>query len=300
MTIAANLPLAGYRALNFRRVDDPGAVVQTFSFHSLDVGIARVVTATAETRVLPPAGNYRPFTKLIVSLVEDGGDLTITGADQTPILQDVYDTVEFEVVVNETNDPFVNAWRVTSDSRGGENATEAKTMDLAINAGLVSGPWLADGRTNLTAVAADPDCSLITSDIGTANPLIRAGTVTLVAATAQDFATITNFTVPDDYVAGGNLTVTLAITEDTSCDNPDLETVAFNRDAPTTDIVVAPTGDIDLSTGSGNFAITLLGTNVVAGDTIDVQFNFELTDTASPTPQYDLTRATLGYTGNAQ
>ena len=297
MTIAANLPLAGYRALNFREVKDP-LDGNTFSFHSLDVGLCRIVTIGAdETRVLPPAGNYRPFTRLRVMLVDDGGDVSITGADQTPILTDVYDTVEFIVAVDESVDPFVNAWRLSSDSRAGENATEAKTVDIPINAGLGSGPWLAAARTALTATAAAPDCALIIETEGTTNPLIRAGTVAH-ATNTLDYACSTLFVVPDDYVAGGNLTLTLLITEDTAISDPDLETTAFNRDDPTTDLVVAPSGDLNLLTG-GIFVVNLLGTNVEPGDTIDVGINFELTDDGVVVAQYDLTRATLGYTGNA-
>ena len=301
MSSAHTLPIGGHRALaaGFRDVKDP-LDGNTITFPAKDSVICRIVTIGAdETRVLPAPGGHPIGAKLRVVLVDDGGDVSITHStlDQTPILTDVNDTVEFVVTADESVDPVVNAWRVASDSRAGENATEAKTVDVPLNAGLGSGPWLADARTALTATAADPDCSLITGTAGTSNPLIRAGTVAH-ATNTLDYATETSFVVPDDYVAGGNLTLTLLITEDTAISNPDLETTAFNRDAPTTDLVIAPSGDLDLL-GGGSFVVNLLGTNIAPGDTIDVGINFELTDDGVVVAQYDLTRATLGYTGNA-
>ena len=91
--------------------------------------------------------------------------------------------------------------------------------------------------------------------------------------------------------------MTLAITETATCSNPDLETTAVNRDAPTANIVTAG-GDQDL-VGGGSFAITIGGALIAPGDTIDIEINMELTDSATATPIYDLTRATLSYTGNA-
>ena len=294
MSDASTLPMAESRVLiaGFRRVKDP-LNAGTFTVNNKGEAHCLLTSgASAETRVLQDAGGFGVGTKLrVFFMVDGGGAITITGAGKTIILSDAGDVVEFTVSTTAAGEA-TKVWRVTSDSR-----EEAKTLDLPINAGLESGPWLADERTALTASSADPDCALIVGTHGSDNPLIRA-TNTLAAGVTEDFATITSFVVPDDYVAGGNLTITLAITQGAECDNPDLETNAFNRDDPDADIVASPTGDIDLSGGSGDFVIILTGTLVAPGDTIDVRFNFELTDTAS-SPIYDITRATLGYTGNA-
>ena len=294
MPSSNTLPLGGYRALQFRRINDPGAG-NTFGTFAKDWAYVEVVTATGETRVLPAASAFLTETVLRVTLADDGGDLTITGADQVPILQDVYDTVEFTVKNDLGVDPEVKAWRLTYDSRAGENATETKSVELPINNAVGNGLWTNSVRVALSASASQPNASVIVGTHGTDNPLIRA--TETVAANTKDQSAICSFVVPDDYVAGGLLTLTLTIVEGTTCGSADLEVNAFNRDAPTSNIV-ASGASTSVLTGATVVA-TLTGTLVAPGDTIDVEINFELTDTGTLTPVYDLTRAILSYTGNA-
>ncbi len=292
MASANTLPLAGLRVLEsgFRTIKDPGAG-NTITSPSIDHFIVEVVTLTAEARTLPAAGGYPVGVKALIILVTDGGDLTINGADRIPILADADDPVEFTV----TRSGSTKNWTLTSDSRGGANATETRTKEILINNAIGNGPWVNSARVALTASSADPNCALIVGAHGTDNPLIRA-TNALTAASTEDFSAIATFTVPADYVAASLLTLTLTIVEGSECDNPDLEISVFNRDAPTSNII-ASGADTSIA-GGATVVATITGTAVLPGDTLDVEVNFELTDTGTLTPIYDLTRAILSYTAH--
>lgn len=114
MATAHSLPLAIDRALrnSFFQVDDPGAS-GTFFLNNKGLGIAQVVTAAAESRVLPAASGFAVGTRLMVVFKKDGGDLTITGAESSVVLKNAAEVVEFVLVDNNGT----KAWRQVSDSR---------------------------------------------------------------------------------------------------------------------------------------------------------------------------------------
>lgn len=112
MSTALNLPLQLDRAYRtgFFGVDDPGAS-GTISFSNKGHAICEVTTAAAESRALPSAAGYGLGTRLLVVLREDGGNLTITGADASVILTAAGDLAEFVVTLTESGSTVSHVWR---------------------------------------------------------------------------------------------------------------------------------------------------------------------------------------------
>lgn len=112
--MAHQLPITIDRALRtgFFKVRDPGSA-GTIGYSNKGYAICEVVTAGAETRTLPTVSGYPVGHKLTVIFKTDGGDLTISGSDQTVVLANAGEVVEFVVVDNNGT----KAWRVAYDSR---------------------------------------------------------------------------------------------------------------------------------------------------------------------------------------
>ena len=279
MPNAHKLPNAGYLAINFRRVKDPGDA-GTFTFHSKDSAYSEVVTEGAETRVLPAAGGYRVTTRFRVILVTDGGDLTITGAEASVVLQDANDTVEFVV----TRSGSTKAWRLDSDSR----ARVARSVQLPLNEFRIHD----DFDTFLPETAAVDDLGFIEGAFGTSAPSLRA--ITATGLTDSSYGRI-QWPVPADYVAGTNITVTVVATEaDAAAVSTLLDLAAFRLAAPTSDKqATAPTTIV----GGATVVFTITGTDIVNGDILDLRLKVTNNDTAGDGTDHNLTSVTVAYTG---
>lgn len=157
---AHTLPIDLYRALaTHLGVNDPGAS-GTIAWTNKGYAICPVVTAGTESRVLPGASSYPVGTRLLVIFKTDGGNLTITGSDQTIVLTDEGHCVEFVVVDNDGT----RAWRVAADSRV-----------AYANLGAVSLP--ADTATT-TEIPATPDAAdAITAFLELTAALTAAGVI---------------------------------------------------------------------------------------------------------------------------
>lgn len=155
MSSAANLPIALDRCYRngFFSVRDPGASA-TISWSNKGQVICEVVTATAESRVLPAASGFGVGTRLLVILKVDGGNLTVTGAtDGTVTLDTAGAVAEFVVVKTDASD--TKAWKQVAVAPG------ASAAPLVLLSGTGAAPaasgLLAGGGTtanpNTTAVA---------------------------------------------------------------------------------------------------------------------------------------------------
>jgi len=137
MASAHTLPLALSKCLSagFFAVDDPGASGTI----SIERGkgtrvICQVVTAAAESRVLPTASSLPVGQEILVILQTDGGNLTITGAAESVVLDSGGDYALFVVVDN----AGTRAWRVIRDTTDVEQATvilDAQSEDIAAGTG---------------------------------------------------------------------------------------------------------------------------------------------------------------------
>ena len=99
-------------ATGFAAVKDPGAS-GTITYDHKGFGICSVVTAGAESRALPVVTAHPVGTLLAVLLKTDGGNLTVTGSDQTIVLTNAGEAVLFVLSDNDGT----KAWRVAGDSR---------------------------------------------------------------------------------------------------------------------------------------------------------------------------------------
>lgn len=115
MASAASLPIAFDRLFKegFVQVADPGDA-GTIYVQNKGFAICEIVTAGAETRVLPAAGLMGVGATLTVVGKVLAGAATISGADVSPILHTAGDVVTFIVSVNDADDTKV--WRVLSQS----------------------------------------------------------------------------------------------------------------------------------------------------------------------------------------
>ena len=216
--------------------------------------------------------------------VKDGGDLTITGADQAPILKNVNDTVEFIVTVDRTTSTEVKAWRLDSDSRIGVNL--AKIVQLNFN----------DFRRHddfgllLPATAAVDDIGIVSNAFGTA-PQLRS--LTADEADDDNFARIL-WTVPSDYAAGTNITVLSVVAEVLAAGT----TAALDLQARRTfDISTELQGAPETSVLTGATVVQIItGAAILAGEVLDLRFNLNINNVAGTgVAQYNITSITLVY-----
>lgn len=117
MASAASLPIAYDRLFkeHMVRVPDPGDA-GTIYVQNKGFAICEVISAGAETRVLPAAGGFGVGTTLTVVGKVLAGAVTITGANVSPILNTAGDVVVFILSTNDASDTKV--WRVLSQSAG--------------------------------------------------------------------------------------------------------------------------------------------------------------------------------------
>lgn len=128
MANAQQLPLAVRRALENHFYDtypDPGSG-GTISIGEVGIGICRVTTAGAESRALPAASGYPIGQRLVVILETDGGDLTITGAEDGSVsLDDAGDFAEFIVTQGVSGSTVTRYWRTTLSTTDLGNSVSA-------------------------------------------------------------------------------------------------------------------------------------------------------------------------------
>lgn len=110
-------------------VDDPGSGGTINIANKGLKAICNVVTAGAESRALEAATAHPVGQNLVVVLKTDGGDLTITGAEASVVLDTAGDRAEFEVSDNNGT----NVWRIVSTTTaiGQVNALPADTSGFA-------------------------------------------------------------------------------------------------------------------------------------------------------------------------
>lgn len=291
MASAHTLPIGGHRALasGFRTIKDPGAVDNTFTFHSKDFVICEVVTAAAESRILPAAGGFPVGVKLRVVFVDDGGDLTITGANLVPVLTDVNDTVEFIVTIDKSVDPEVKTWRLISDSRVTGN-TVARTVQLDFTQFRIHNAM----QTLLGGTPAVDDIGLVGTAFGTAAVL---QSLTADEADDDNFARIL-WAVPEDYVAGTDITVTSVVTEEEIAGaSAGLDLEARRTSDVGTELQTTDAAAITV-VGGQTVVHTITGTAILAGEVLDLRFNLDIDNTAGPgTVHYNIDSITVAYTG---
>lgn len=296
---AHNFPINLDRAfrVGFFDVKDPGDS-GTISWHNKGMAIVKVVTAGAESRALPAAGGYGVGTRCMVIFDTDGGDLTITGSDQTIVLADAGDMVEFVVARTKSGSTVSHVWRVASDSRqAGSQSTKEMQIPIGPN-------WVApDDLANLSGSVASGDLALVTGTMGTSAPTLYAdGTPT----GEENYGARTQVIVPEDYVGGTNIELEVDIVVGTALADVtiDLETLVVRQADPDASLVAS--GDeslvVDIGTDA-TYSVTLEGdqssNNIAPGDALDIRLNLEITDdTGTPATDITIAAVRLSYTGN--
>lgn len=113
MASANTLPLAIDRCLRmgFFREKDPGSG-GTLSFANNGNAVFLISTSGAESRALPTASSYGVGTRVLVILEKHGGNLTITGATSSVVLDEAGGTAEFVCVRKISAGVTVYEWRV--------------------------------------------------------------------------------------------------------------------------------------------------------------------------------------------
>lgn len=286
MASANTLPLALSKALQtgFFRSDDPGAS-GTIPLQLKSHAICEVVTATAESRALPAAGGHPVGTILVVMFKTDGGNLTITGADQSVVLTDAGDVVAFMVVDNNGT----KAWRNIFDSRAQSALFGTKTANIEI-----SNNWRVwDAiETNLAAADGTDDLGLETGTFGTTAPRLN---VTVATPSDDPFYARAMWIVPQEYKAGTNLTLDITVDETVAATTATVDAVVVNNSNSESTDICATAAQSVVGAAPTTYSFTLTGTNVEPGDVLDIRVALTLTDVAA-TPEYDITAVNLDYT----
>ena len=285
MATAKTLPLAQDKALRtgFYRCDDPGAS-GTIPFLLKGFGICEVVTAAAESRALPTPGGFVTGHRVMVTLKTDGGDLTITGADQSVILRDAGDAVEFVIVDNNGT----KVWRVSFDSRVQSGLFGSKTENIPIGNNFRT--WDAV-ITNLPAAAANDDMGLITGTFLTDAPVLNA---TEATPTNGIYKAAVEYVVPQEYKAGTNLTLDVTVDEVAAGDTVTIDAEVANLTNDATADICATAAQSVVGAAAGVKSFTITGTNVEPGDVLFIVLTFDLT-ADTETPDYDITNVNVDY-----
>lgn len=268
----------------FARVADPGAS-GTFGWDNKGAAIVEVATAAAESRVLPAASGKALGTPFLVSFKTDGGDLTITGAQQSVVLRNAGDMILFIVGQAGTT----KAWKVMADSRTEEQNFGARTVDIPLSTFRVA----TDITLNLTTEALCED----SANIGLRSPTVGTTAAALVikvsnATTAPK--AIVPAVVPLDYKAGTPISIVIPyVREDAATTSASLDLVAYRSAAPTVDICATALQDIN-GAASGTTTFVLTPTDVVPGETILLQLVGAVVD--ATTALFSFPRVTWSYT----
>lgn len=232
---AKNLPIEIDRGLRtgFFRVGDPGSG-GTISWSNKGMVICEVETAGAESRSLPSASGYAVGTRVMVTLKDDGGDLTITTGDTADVVLDtVGQAAEFVV----TDADGTRQWRTVAipvdQIAVSETATvipDAQQEDIA-----AGNPGAISVSTYLTRIGADAGGDAFTLADGTVVGQLKkitmddaTGTGTVTLTSPADENTLTFDAVGETALLRWNGTgwrIVSAYNEADGADGPGLSTV---------------------------------------------------------------------------
>lgn len=239
---------------------------------TFDDGVCELtIAAASETRLLDAASSLAvdATVKVVAATITNSGTCTVQGfkfASQG-------DWAEYRVInVNGTN-----TWAVV----GGSSTTGQASLlfPLSMEGWHV---WDAmEKNIGVTALTAD-DLILTTGTYGTSEPTLNTST-----ATALDVSQYARrqFAVPENYVAGGAITVTVkaACVTHIADTTGTLMVAAYRRAAPTVNVV--STGGADVAGTAGttptDFVFSFTTTNVVAGDILDIRLATTINDSTT-------------------
>lgn len=264
---ARSLPIELDRGLRsgFYRVADPGAGNE-IAGHNKGFMLVPVVTAAAETRSLKAATAYSLGTRIIVFFKEDGGDLTITGADSNVVLEDAGDFAEFVV----TDNDGTLVWRVASSTKP---ITSTATTQIPIT-DFRSGVAV---EALVPTTATDALLAVVSGTHGTSQPHLKAD-VADKKDTAAAKARI-QVRIPADYKAGEDVTFIIEADEETAADT----SATIDADArivgatPGSDLVTTAAQDIT-GASDADQSFTVTGTNLSPGDLLDIVITATIDD----------------------
>lgn len=182
----------------FMAVRDPGNG-GTVTYDLKGLAICRVSTSGAETRVLPTAAAHSVGEKLTVIFTSDGGDLTITGSDQSIVLEDAGDTVEFTL----SDAAGSKVWRVTSDSRVGFTGLGGGATLVVVEDPDELGTMAYDSAT-IAICAIDTTGESSPIRVLPNASLHTVGERLFVTLTAGDDMTLSNYLETSEYAFSGS------------------------------------------------------------------------------------------------
>jgi hypothetical protein len=269
----------------FSTVGDPGAS-GTISINGKGDAICEVVTAAAESRVLPSATDFPVGQSLMVAFVTDGGDLTITGsADGTVTMTEAGDLAVFKV----SRTGSTKVWKTVFESDL-LSAQGAITAYLPLTSFRV---WDAMA-TNLPAVAAANNLGLVTGTFLTDQPYITTGNVNATTATRRALA---EYKIPENYQAGSPLTVYAVWSRvDAAQVTATIDAEFVKASAPTVDLTGNPAPTSVNGSTAGVAQWPIIATTLLPGDLCMIRMNLAMDDTAGGGSEVRLTGIAVGYT----
>lgn len=305
---ASNLPAALAIANNVGafKVPDPGAS-GTINYFGKGVFVCEVTTATAESRTLPTAADADVGNVGVVILQSDSGDLTVSGSSDGDVVMDNAGEMAIFLV---TDADGTHQWRTVSQ-QAGLDAVEADILtnagDITTNAAGIStnagdidalealayrafaeplSPYefrVHDALGTLLSVGAgsSDDLGITVGVIGTSAASLNA-TVDDASATQEG---VILYRVPEDYVDGGDLTLSVDFTRTAAADmTATLDAEVYREAAPSTDICGTASGSGDInSAASGTITFTITGTNVAAGELLNIRLAAAIDDSGGAT-----------------
>lgn len=230
-------------SLKMATIDDPGAS-GTFEIPALHgFAICEVTTAGAESRALPSATRQAVGQVFAVVFKDDGGDLTITGAETSVVLDSAGDIALFYLSDNDGT----KAWRIlTNTTMVGSVATLLTDLStVEANATVIpdaqqeeiaaGNPGAISVATYLTRIGADAGGDAFTLADGTTVGQLKkitmddaTGTGTVTIASPADENTLAFDAVGETAILRWNGTgwrIVSAYNEADGADGPGLSTV---------------------------------------------------------------------------
>lgn len=292
MSTANTLNKDQYEALSvgFFTVPDPGDA-GTVRIEAAGRTIVEVVTAGAETRVLPDASDLPVGAQCELGLKTAVGNLTIDTDDDDVVLTAAGDLAIFQVVPSGTD----KVWKLVS--RSGDSAALIALQADVQKTYTVAIP-LTDFRvhdafqTVLPGTAATDDLGIKTATIGTNFSNLNAAAS--AASVVQEGVALV--TVPPNYQAGSSLSLSIPWTRSNAAEvAATLDVKVFRAAAPTVDLYAGAAVDVNAA-ASGTAAFALTSTALVPGEQLLVNLIATLDDTAGSGAAVELTAVNLVYT----
>lgn len=272
MSTAYNLQHKEHRA----RTTKVGTVLDPGSGGTIRLGQkhdAICIFNSTGARTLEPASYHASGVKVLCISQADGASV-----NSVPLNDGSH--VEFLVTLDESG---ANQWVVV-----GEAVAASRTLQLPFDPSW--GVHDAPG-SSLPAVSGNDDLGILDNTYGTNAPVLNNTEATPSSSTRYARKQVV---VPADYKAGTNLTLDLVVTEQVAATTATLDVECYRQASPAADICATAAIDVTGNSATVN-SFTLTGTNVVAGDVLDIRVAVTLDD-SSATPDYDITEARLDYT----